>query len=213
MKDYDYYLFDFDGTIMDTERSIKSCVVYALDFYGIGGAADATLDNFIGPPLFDSFKKYFGASDERAKELVQKYRERYHAGGCYDCTLYDGVLEVFLELKKRGKKIAVASSKPEGLVKMISDYHDISRYYDAVSAESLENTSSDKRELIENALAMLGCTDKARALMIGDRYLDIEGALKAGVDSAGAVFGFGTEEELKTAGATYLLHKASDLLA
>ena len=171
------------------------------------------LNAFIGPPLFVSFKEVFGVSDERALELVAKYREHYNAGGCYDCRLYDGVREVFDELKRRGKKIAVASSKPESLIRKISDYHDISKYFDAVSAESPEKTSSDKKELIENALCLLGCTDKARALMVGDRNLDIEGAERAGIDSAGAVFGFGTEQELKKAGATYLLYKAADLLA
>ena len=213
MKDYDYYLFDFDGTIMDTEKSIKSSLLFALDFYGIHGVTADRLDSFIGPPLFVSFKTNFGVTEERAAELVAKYRERYHAGGCFECTLYDGVLTVFEELKKRGKKIAVASSKPAGLVKTISDYHDITKYYDAVSAESLDKTGSDKKELIETALDMLGCTDKSRAVMVGDRYLDIEGAKGAGIDSAGAVFGFGTEQELKNAGATYLLYKATDLLA
>ncbi len=212
MKEYDYYLFDFDGTIMDTQKSIKSCVMYALSFYGITENDPNVLDGFIGPPLFQSFKDYYNVPDELANLLVLKYRERYGAQGCLDCEVYDGVREVLSELKKRGKKIAVASSKPVKFIEKISESFDIYKYFDAVSAESFDKSFSGKKALIENALYMLGCADKSKALMIGDRYLDIEGASAAGIDGAGAVFGFGTSEELEKAGAAYLLFDARELL-
>lgn len=212
MKEYDYYLFDFDGTIMDTQKSIKSCVMYALNFYGIKENDPDKLDCFIGPPLFQSFKDYYNVSDELANSLVLKYRERYGEESCLDCEVYDGIREVFTELKKRGKKIAVASSKPIKFIEKISESFDIYKYYDVVSAESLDKNFSGKKALIENALRMLGCADKSKALMIGDRHLDIEGATAAGIDGAGAVFGFGKSEELEKAGAAYLLFDARELL-
>lgn len=212
MKEYDYYLFDFDGTIMDTEKSIKSCVMYALNFYGIKEDNPKNLDGFIGPPLFSSFKKHYKVSDKVAEALIKKYRERYDEGACLECSVYDGVIEVFDGLKKRGKKIAVASSKPVKFVERISKHFDIYKYIDFVSAESLDSADLGKKRLIEIALGSLGCADNSKALMIGDRYLDIEGAKAAGVDSAGAVFGFGSKEELESAGATYLIFDARELL-
>ncbi|HZK20718.1 MAG TPA: HAD-IA family hydrolase [Oscillospiraceae bacterium] len=212
MKQYDCYLFDFDGTIMDTEKSIKSCVMYALNFYGIEENDPKNLDGFIGPPLLYSFKHFYGATDELAERLIKKYREKYSENGCLDCSLYDGVVEVFEKLKEQGKKIAIASSKPTIFVEKISKHFDIYKYFDAVSAEDLDKSNSGKKALIENALKLLSCTDKSKALMIGDRYLDIEGAKAAGVDSAGAVYGFGSEDELKKAGADYLLYDVRKLL-
>lgn len=212
MKQYDYYLFDFDGTIMDTERSIKSCVMYALNFYGINENDPKNLDGFIGPPLIYSFKHFYGASDELTEKLIKKYREKYSGDGCLDCALYDGVVEVFEKLKSQGKKIAVASSKPIIFVEKISKHFDIYKYYDVVSAEDLDKSSSGKKALIENALELLKCTDKSKAIMIGDRHLDIEGAKAVGIDSAGAVYGFGSEDELKEAKADYLLYDVRELL-
>ncbi|MGI6745793.1 MAG: 5'-nucleotidase [Firmicutes bacterium ADurb.Bin300] len=212
MKEYDYYLFDFDGTIMDTERSIKSCVIYALNFFGINEDNPDNLDGFIGPPLFQSFKRYYGVSDELANSLILKYRERYAQEGCLDCSVYDGIPEVLRELKNRGKKIAIASSKPIRFVEKISKHFGLYEYFDAVCAESFDEINSGKKLLIEKALDMLGCKDKSKAVMVGDRYLDIEGALKVGIDSAGAVFGFGTKEELENAGATWLIFNSQELL-
>ncbi|HZJ75818.1 MAG TPA: HAD hydrolase-like protein [Clostridia bacterium] len=212
MKQYDYYLFDFDGTVMDTERSIKNCVMHALNFYGIKENDPKNLDGFIGPPLLYSFKHFYGASDELSLKLIKKYREKYSENDCLDCSLYDGVVEVFEKLKSQGKKIAIASSKPIIFVEKISKHFDIYKYYDAVSAEDLDKSSSGKKALIENALELLQCTDKSKVLMIGDRYLDIKGAKAASVDSAGAVYGFGSEDELKNAGADYLLYDVRELL-
>ncbi len=212
MKEYDYYLFDFDGTIMDTQRSIKSCVIYALNFYGINEDNPDNLDGFIGPPLFQSFKEYYGVSDELANLLIRKYRERYSEDGCLDCSVYNGMQEVLKELKKRGKKIAIASSKPIRFVEKISKHFGLYEYFDAVAAENFDEINSGKKLLIERALEMLCCKDKAKALMVGDRFLDIEGAAAAGIDSAGAVFGFGTRGELENAGATWLIFDSRELL-
>lgn len=213
MKDYDIYLFDFDGTLCDTTEGIFNSVIYSLDCYGIKETDLEKLRFFVGPPLFESYKTLYDVSDDDAKWLIEKYRERYRIKAAEESVLYDGVVTLLSELKKRGKKIAVASSKPLQFVEEISKYHDIYKYYDFVSAESFKNNHSSKEDLINACLDFFGNPDKATIIMTGDRFYDIDGANAVGIDSAGAVFGFGTVEELTTAGATHILNKPEDLLA
>ena len=199
MKDYDYYLFDFDGTLCDTTEGIFNSIIYSLDCYGIKETDLKKLEFFVGPPLFESYKTVYGVSDEDAKYLIEKYRERYKTKAAQESRIYDGVKNMLEALKARGKKIAVASSKPKLFVDEISQYHDIYKYYDFVSAETFKNNHSSKKELINACLEYFGNPDKSKVIMVGDRFYDIDGAKASGVDSAGAVYGFGTEKELKNA--------------
>ena len=212
MKDYDFYLFDFDGTLCDTTEGIFNSVIYSLKCYGIEESDMEKLRFFVGPPLFESYKTLYNVSDDDANWLIAKYRERYKDKAAEESCIYEGVKEMLSALKGRGKKIAVASSKPKKFVDEISQYHDIYKYYDFVSAEDFKNNHSSKEDLINRCFDFFGNPEKEKVIMIGDRFYDIDGAKAVGVDSAGAVYGFGTEEELSTAGATYILNSPKDLL-
>ncbi len=212
MKNYDYYLFDFDGTLCDTTEGIFNSILYSLEWYGIKETDLKKLEFFVGPPLFESYKTVYGVSDDDANALIEKYRERYKVKAAEESRLYNGIKNMLKELKRQGKKIAIASSKPQKFVDEISQYHDIYKYYDFVSAESFKNNHSSKKDLINACLDYFGNPDKDKVIMIGDRFYDIDGANAVGIDSAGAVYGFGTEEELKNAGATYILNAPEDLL-
>lgn len=212
MKDYDIYIFDFDGTLCDTTEGIFNSVIYSLECFGIKETDLEKLRFFVGPPLFESYKKLYSVSDDDAKWLIEKYRERYRVKAAEESQLYDGVAEMLRKLKAKGKKIAIASSKPQYFVDEISKHHDIYKYYDFVSAESFQNNHSSKEELINACLDYFGNPKKSTVLMTGDRFYDIDGANAVGIDSAGAVFGFGTIEELTNAGATHILNKPEDLI-
>lgn len=212
MKDYNFYLFDFDGTLCDTTEGIFNSVIYSLECFGIKETDMKKLEFFIGPPLFESYKTLYNVSAEDAKWLIEKYRERYRLKAAEESSLYEGIKEMLSALKAKGKKIAIASSKPEFFVKEISKHHNISEYFDFISAESFQNNHSSKKELINACLDFFGNPPKEQVIMVGDRFYDIDGAKAVGVDSAGAVYGFGTEEELTRAGATYILKSPSDLI-
>ena len=212
MKDYDFYLFDFDGTLCDTTEGIFNSVIYSLKCYGIEESDMEKLRFFVGPPLFESYKTLYNVSDDDANWLIAKYRERYKDKAAEESCIYEGVKDMLSALKGRGKKIAVASSKPKKFVDEISQYHDIYKYYDFVSAEDFKNNHSSKEDLINRCINFFGNPEKEKVIMIGDRFYDINGAKAVGVDSAGAVYGFGTEEELSKAGATYILNSPKDLL-
>ncbi len=211
MKEYDYYLFDFDGTLCDTTEGIFNSIIYSLDCFGIKETDYKKLEFFVGPPLFESYKTIYNVSDEDAQWLINKYRDRYKTKAAEESKIYDGIKELLKRLKESGKKIAIASSKPIVFVEEISAYHGIDKFYDFISAENFKNNHSSKEDLINNCLEFFNNPDKEKVIMVGDRFYDIDGAKAVGIDSAGAVYGFGTEEELVNAGATYILNSPEDL--
>lgn len=212
MKEYNYYLFDFDGTLCDTTEGIFKSIIYSLDCYGIKENDLKKLHYFVGPPLFESYKTIYNVSDEDANWLISKYRERYKLKAAEESALYEGIPKLLATLKEKGKKIAIASSKPKVFVEEISKYHNINIFYDFIAAEDFKNNHSSKKDLINTCIEFFGNPPKEEIIMIGDRFYDIDGAKAAGIDSAGAVYGFGTEEELTKAGATYILSTPNDLL-
>ncbi len=212
MKEYEYYIFDFDGTICDTTEGIYNSVLHSLKVFGITEEHPERLSFFIGPPLFVSYKKLYNVSDEDAHKLIAIYRARYKDKAPEESVPYDGVTQMLAELKRRGKKLAVATSKPLPFIESIMARHDLRKYFDFIAAATFENTDPSKKQLVESCMEFFGDRDKSKYLMTGDRLFDIEGAIQAGIDSAGAVYGFGTEEELTEAGATHLLFDVNDIL-
>ena len=108
-------MFDLDGTLTDPKEGITKSVRHALNHYGIQVDDLDNLTPFIGPPLTDSYKKYYGFSDEQAWEGVLVYREYFSERGWHENKEYPGIKEMLDALKAAGKVLLVATSKPEVL--------------------------------------------------------------------------------------------------
>lgn len=195
-RKFDFVLFDFDGTVADTGRGITRCALEALRFYGYDEPDKQRLRRFIGPPLIDSFMQLYGADEELAKKMVDKYREHYSAGGMFECDFYGGVPEMLEALESAGCKMAIASSKPGKFVEKILENLGADRYFSFISAPEIGHVNPTKAELITKAMQQLGAK-KESTVMVGDRLFDIEGAKQVGIKSIGAVYGFGSEAELR----------------
>ncbi|MEE1138042.1 MAG: HAD hydrolase-like protein [Acutalibacteraceae bacterium] len=207
---YDAVLLDFDGTIADTGEGIYDSVRYAVRAMGFDPLPEEVMHTFIGPPVFSSFKRALNLSDEDSAKAVEKYRESYMNGGIYRLSFYDGMEKLLNDIKKSGIKLAVASSKPENFIIEILKYLKISDLFDFISAPESDKAPESKTALVERAVKALGI-DKSKAVMIGDRYFDIEGAKEAKVDSIGVTFGFGDRNELINSGADYIADSTEDI--
>ena len=192
-------LFDLDGTVTDPGIGITNSVMYALRKFGIEPPDRKELYCFIGPPLRESFSKYFGLSASDAEKAVAYYREYYRPTGIFECTLYDGIISTFRSLSEAGFGIALATAKPEVFAKKIAVHFDFDVYLSAVSGASLDASRDDKAVIIARALDMLGVSPSRGSFMVGDRAYDIEGGEKNGLFTIGALYGYGTEEELSSA--------------
>lgn len=209
-KNYDAVLFDFDGTFADTGEGIFESVQYAVKALGFRPLTDETLKRFIGPPIFDSFRRELGIDDARADFAVTKYREAYADSGILKFRIYDGILDLLRELKDNGIKIGIASAKPQKFIIRIVAHLGLEDYFDYISAPADDKADQSKVRLILKAAEALKA-EKSRVLMVGDRHFDINGANGAGVSSIGVTFGYGSEEELRSAGATFIAHNAAEV--
>ncbi len=211
-KEYDVILFDLDGTLTNPGQGITNSVEYALNKYGISVENKKDLYKFIGPPLIESFKEFYGFSPEQATEAVKYYREYYTQKGINENELYNGIRELLEVLKKSGKKLAVATSKPEEFAHRVLESFEIDKYFDFIGGASMDEvTRSTKNQVLEYTLENISPTSLDKVIMIGDRCFDINGAKAFGIDSIGVLFGYGSKKELTTAGATYLAKTTKDI--
>ena len=119
---YDYFLFDLDGTIVDSGLGITNSVMYSLKKWNIDEPDRKKLYRFVGPPLYESYEKFYGFSKEDARKAVDVYREYYSEKGVLEYELYDGISDVLRQLKTRGKTVILATSKPEIFAKKILNH-------------------------------------------------------------------------------------------
>lgn len=213
MAKYDYVIFDFDGTVVDTGEGIIKSLQYSFKEMDREVPDMSDLKKFIGPPIYYSYTHFYGVSEDEVETYIKKYRERYKVKGIYECQLYDGMKELLDKLRARGVKVGIASSKPQHLIYSVADYLEITDKFDAIVGVKIDDSNhSTKTGLVLEAMKLLGATDKEKVLMVGDRLFDIDGAKGAGVDSCGVLWGYGSEEEFRQHGATHIVSKAEEIL-
>ena len=211
---FSYILFDLDGTLSDPKQGICGSVQYALKSFGIEEPDIDRLEPFIGPPLRDSFMKYYGFTPEQAEEAVAKYRERFSVTGKYENTLYPGIAPLLHDLVRAGAKLAIASSKPTVYVEDILVHFGIRQYFDIVVGSELDGTRDRKEEVVDEALRQLDEKYGAKpceVVMVGDRCFDVEGAKAAGTRSVAVTYGYAQPGELEQAGADIIVRDVEGL--
>lgn len=211
MKQYQYVLFDLDGTLTDPKEGITKSVAYALKSYGIQVDDLDSLCKFIGPPLKDSFAKYYGFSEEQSMEAIEKYREYFKPYGVYENKVYEGVENLLSELVKCGKRVILATSKPTVFAKEILEHFHLAEYFTCVVGSELDGTRVKKAEVVAYALEQSGAADKSQVVMVGDREHDIIGAKENEIDCIGVLYGYGDRAEHEAAGADYIIETVKEL--
>ena len=190
MKEYQYILFDLDGTLTDPKEGITKSVAYALDYYGF--------------------------SDEQGIEAVEKYREYFKPYWVYENKVYEGVDNLLKSLKESGKVIILATSKPIVFAKTILDHFDLMKYFDVVCGSELDGRRVKKGDVIAYALEQTALLEnkakvnKSLAVMIGDREHDMIGAKENEIDAIGVLYGYGCIEEFRAHGASKIFGKKLD---
>lgn len=211
MKNYDVILFDLDGTLTDSSPGIINSIIYALKKYGITVEDTETLRKFLGPPLHESFKEFYGFDEDKAMEAVSFYREYFSTKGLLENKVYEGISKLLEEFKNNGKRLILATSKPQKFTDRIMEHFDLAKYFEFIAGSNMDGTRSKKADVIEYALQQCNIADKLKAVMVGDRMHDIIGAKAVGLDSIGVEYGYGDYEELSNAGATYIVKTVDDL--
>ena len=211
MKSKEYILFDLDGTLTDPAEGITNSVMYSLEKYGITVSDKTELYKFIGPPLFESYMKYYGFSKEKALEAVEFYREYFRDKGIFENSVYKGIPELLRKLNEMGKKVILATSKPEEFAKKILKHFNLEKYFYFVAGATMSETRTKKHDVISYILEKLKIDDTQNTVMIGDREMDINGAHSLNMPAVGVLYGYGSLEELQGAKAEMIANTVKEL--
>ena len=204
-------LFDLDGTITDPKVGITKSVQHALRYFNINVENPDDLCCFIGPPLRGAFREYYGFSEADANKAVEIYREYFTEKGIFENILYPGMKDLLIKLKAQNKTLILATSKAAVFAERILKHFGIYELFNFISGAELNGERSEKFEVIAYALEKNNIKDLDSCIMVGDRKHDIIGAKKAGIESVGVLYGYGSVEELTEAEPTYIAKNIDEL--
>lgn len=215
MKDkFDLILFDVDGTLTDSGEGITKCVQYSLEKYGIFEKDRKKLECFIGPPLIDSYMKYYGFSREQAIEARNVFNERYQPIGWKENKLYPGIENVLKTLQEQGKMLGIATSKPENMAEKVLKLFGLWDYFSVFCAAPNNGIGGEKAGRIRAAMEKageLGCAVE-HPIMVGDTRFDVLGAHECGIPCVGVAWGFAVDGELEACNTEYVVSTMEELL-
>jgi phosphoglycolate phosphatase len=205
------FLFDLDGTLIDSEVGILAGIRHSMAAVGAEPPDHATMRSWIGPPLRVSFGAVLDDDHARVEAAVAAYTERFHEVGWSEHTVYDGIPELIAGLAERGHQLAVVTSKTRSHAERILTNLPFASAFARVYAPGPLSAHSEKAEMVAAALADFGHVE-SETFMIGDRRYDMDGATANGVRGVGVLWGFGDREELEAAGAWRVVEKPADIL-
>jgi phosphoglycolate phosphatase len=204
-------LFDLDGTLVDPREGFVASIRHAFIGLDCDPPPDSVIAAHIGPPLGDTLMVLLGTPDpDRIASGIALYREHYSTIGILQNTVYAGIPGALKEIRAGGACLYLATSKPRVFADRILDQNDLRQLFDGVYGSELDGTRSDKRLLIAHILKQEALLAHS-TLMVGDRSHDVVGAMANDVRTVGALWGYGSREELTAAGAIWLAENPSRL--
>ena len=194
-------LFDLDGTLTDPREGITRCIAHALERMGIEPPPLDALTFAIGPPLRASLAQLLGRDDPADVErALAFYRERFADVGLFENAPYAGIHEALDAIRASGARLFVATSKPIVYAERIVRHFGLDAHFVEVHGCELDGTREDKRDLLAHLLPRHAIAP-GRAVMIGDRGVDMRAARHHGLHALGALWGYGSCAELEEHGA------------
>ena len=196
MKKYDILIFDLDGTLTDPASGLVSGFEYALYKMGLPAESKEALKRFIGPPLLDVWQSEYSLSYAGAREMIRLFREYYDIYGWWDNRPYPDIERALCTLRTSGKRLFVATSKPEYIAKKVLSLFGLSKYFEFIGGAQTEGERYTKEAVLEYVITE-NKIDRDKALMIGDRVYDAQGAAVCGIDALAVSYGHGSLAELE----------------
>jgi len=209
-----HVLLDLDGTLSDSEPGILRSLQWACEIEGFPIPDEAQVRSVIGPP-FEIGLPSIGIPDDALFRVIKTYRERYETIGLFENTLYDGIVSMLDGLAAAGLSLSIATAKPERTAVRIIDHFGLTERFEFIVGATLTQERRAKHQIITHVLGLLGIDggdETPRVIMVGDRDHDVHGALQNGLPCVGVTWGYGTQEELLTAGAFALADEPADVV-
>jgi phosphoglycolate phosphatase len=214
-----HVLLDLDGTLSDSEPGILRSLQWACEIEGFPIPDEAQVRSVIGPP-FEIGLPSIGIPDDALFRVIKTYRERYETIGLFENTLYDGIVSMLDGLATAGLSLSIATAKPERTAVRIIEHFGLTERFEFIVGATLTQERRAKHQIITHVLGLLGLDSGddetprvvPRVMMVGDRDHDVHGALQNGLPCIGVTWGYGSVEELLTAGAFALADEPADVV-
>lgn len=204
-------LLDLDGTLIDSQPGIFASCMVALRALGHEPVEIVDIKRVIGPPLEDVMQFLLQPyGDDRTGEAVLAFRRHYGEIGLLGSEAYPGIGDSLKAMQQAGLRIYLATSKRLVFARRILEHLELATYFDGIHGSVPNGELDHKPELLAHILSEHGISP-ADSLMVGDRRHDISGAHAVGMRGLGVLWGYGTRDELETAGADQLVESTADL--
>lgn len=205
---YTRFIFDLDGTIVDSSLGIVQSALTVLKEFSLEMKESQEIKNIIiGPPLTVGLGRLTGVEDpELMEQMIVCFRKYYAEQGVHENILYPNISKVLEKLHQAGASLEVLTSKPERFAVQIMQEHKLDHLFERIDGAG----ERDKKSMKSEKLAKYA--KKSDVIMIGDRSDDVLAAVKNEIHSIGVTYGFGTREDLVKAGATYIFDTEEEIL-
>jgi HAD superfamily hydrolase (TIGR01509 family) len=202
------YLFDVDGTLLDSAADIHAALREVLDGHPVRVLDEALVRRYIGYHLLEFFRDVLpGYSEEQHWELIHRYREIYPARGHRLTRVYPGVREMLERLP--GRK-ATATTKSTATVRSVLEQFGLLPYFDHPQGTD-GFPAKPAPDVIHAALEALGARPED-CLLVGDSPADMEAGRRAGVRICAVRYGYGDPAELARFDPDYWINDPRELL-
>lgn len=207
-------LWDLDGTLADPVDSIQQTLRSVLHEFGVPHEELPSVESlyaYVGPPLRPTFRALLKTGDEALIErAVYRYYELFAKTGFERYVLSPRIVETLDELQFEGVEHIIATSKLDRSAKRFIEHFRLGEYFSGAYGSHPDGTHSEKRDLIRHIVTERRL-NPAETLMVGDRGPDMRGARDNGLRAVGALWGYGSKEELQQSGATALAEEPRDV--
>ncbi len=208
------FLFDLDGTLLNTLADIAESLNTALEDIGLQPHPVEAYRNFVGDGAFELVRKAVPPAyqdDETVEQLLDSFRENYAENWSHQTSIYAGIKELLEELREQGIQTCVLSNKPDDFTRVMVEYFFGDHPFDYVMGHKADFPPKPDPESTLYMLEMMGI-EREEAAYVGDMHIDMNTALNAGIMPIGVSWGFQDVDELRDAGAELIIYDPEELL-
>jgi len=211
LLDYDAIIFDLDGTILDSSDDVMLCLEEAFDKEKLQINKSKLTHNIIGPPLDKIAKSVLSTlTDEQANKIVDNYNEIYDSEKYDSSRMYSGMFQLLVELKEAGKKLFIATYKPDFSTHRLIKKFNLTMFDDIYTIDKYQDKTLTKKEMLLEIIEKYNL-NKTKTIMIGDALGDILAAKANEITAVGALWGYGDYKQPLIDNADYSIDSVENL--
>ncbi len=210
-NNFECVIFDLDGTLISSHDTIYYTTLKTFETLGLEvEIPKGKFLDLIGHHFVDIFEQ-FGINNYDFEEFIEIYKKLYF-DFIHLSKPYPHVREILTELKNKGIKTGLLTTKAQGQAEKILKHFDLTKFFDAIMGRRDGINHKPDPEPLLLTLEEMGCENASKALMVGDSELDVRCGKNASVKTAAVSYGYRNTEFLLNENPDYLINDLTQLL-